>query len=160
MRVYFVRLAILLTVVLSLTVPTVAQEGHPLTGTWYGTYGPNAQTRNDLTVVMDWDGRVNTGFVNPGPNRAEIKTIRMDITPGNPRRAPQEATADRPAVTEIPAKLPEFRVHFEFDAPSGAGAANRCTFDGLMDNPVGTNRVVAGTYTCGNQRGDFRIMRN
>src|SRR5438093_13772912 len=45
----------------------LAQEGHPLTGTWSGDWGPKTTERNHLTVVMNWDGKSITGTINPGP---------------------------------------------------------------------------------------------
>ena len=29
-----------------------AQEGHPLVGTWHGTWGPNTTERHDVTLVI------------------------------------------------------------------------------------------------------------
>ena len=46
-----------------------AQEGHPLTGTWGGDWGPSATQRNHLTFVMNWDGDKVTGTHQPGPGR-------------------------------------------------------------------------------------------
>ena len=37
---------------LVVTVAGLAQEGHPLTGVWYGDWGRNATTRYQLTVQM------------------------------------------------------------------------------------------------------------
>jgi hypothetical protein len=42
-----------------------AQEGHPLTGSWFGDWGPSRTDRNPLLIVMGWDGRI-TGMINPG----------------------------------------------------------------------------------------------
>ena len=61
------RFALSSIVVLALGIATAAQEGHPLTGTWYGDYGSGSQ-RIDLTIVMKWDGKC--GFrdeMNPAP---------------------------------------------------------------------------------------------
>jgi hypothetical protein len=35
----------------------IAQEGHPLTGTWHGDWGPTPTHRNDVTLVIDRDGK-------------------------------------------------------------------------------------------------------
>ena len=91
MRVKSTRLVFLLAVVLALTVSAVGQEGHPLTGTWYGDFGSTPSKRNDLTVIMSWDGKVTTGTVNPGPAAVALKTVRMDITPGVPAAQGQRA---------------------------------------------------------------------
>ena len=39
-----------------------AQEGHPLKGTWHGSWGLNATERTPVTLVMDWDGASITGI--------------------------------------------------------------------------------------------------
>ena len=55
-----------------IAVAGLAQEGHPLTGVWYGDWGPNATTRNHLTIQMHWDGKNVTGIVNPGDTEARV----------------------------------------------------------------------------------------
>ena len=40
-----------LLVGLMLTVAAPAQEGHPLTGTWYGDWGTSQTQRTQITVV-------------------------------------------------------------------------------------------------------------
>ena len=39
------------------TAPAIAQEGHPLKGSWVGTWGPSKLHDNDLLVVLSWDGK-------------------------------------------------------------------------------------------------------
>src|SRR5438874_12469596 len=105
MRMKSARLFFLLAVVLTLTVTAIAQEGHPLTGTWYGDFGMTSSQRSDLTVIMQWDGKQTTGTVNPGPNAVPIKVARLDTTPGKAgsRGAPaQGATPAQPAVAAVP----------------------------------------------------------
>ena len=51
----------------------LAQEGHPLVGTWHGNWGANAQNRIDVTLVMFWDGKVVTGMINPGPDATKLE---------------------------------------------------------------------------------------
>ena len=63
-----VRMFLAMAAVFSVCVFAIAQEGHPLTGTWYGDFGMTTAQRNDLTVIMKWDGANTTGMVNPGPN--------------------------------------------------------------------------------------------
>ena len=136
-----------------------AQEGHPLTGTWYGDFGMSAGQRNDLTVVMKWDGAATHGTVNSGPNAVPIKEARLDVklgTPGSRGAAAQGATPAQPAV---PATPPTFTVHFEVDAKNKAGGMDHFVYDGKLENPVAGNRTIVGTWTCGNTKGDFRLRR-
>src|SRR5215208_6515034 len=64
----------------ALTAVTSAQEGHPLVGTWHGTWGPNAQQRTDVTIVIEYDGKAITGMMNPGPD--SIRFDRVTLDPG------------------------------------------------------------------------------
>ena len=65
-----VALACLLAVGMAALV--CAQEGHPLSGTWSGDWGPTAAQRTHLTIVLNWDGKAVTGTINPGPNAVTI----------------------------------------------------------------------------------------
>ena len=56
----------------------IAQEGHPLAGTWHGTWGPNATQRYDVTLVLDYDGKAVTGMMNPGPDSIHFDRITLD----------------------------------------------------------------------------------
>ena len=60
------------------TAPAIAQEGHPLKGSWVGTWGPSKLHDNDLLVVLSWDGKAVSGQVNPGTDDAKIKTASLN----------------------------------------------------------------------------------
>jgi hypothetical protein len=141
--------AILFTAVMALAVAAVAQEGHPLTGTWYGDYGSGNQKR-DLTVIMKWDGRNVRGMINPGPTTAPIKAAVMSITPGKAAPEGQQSTQGTP---------PIFHVRFEVDTPNAAGTLVPTVFEGNIQNPVATNRRLTGTWTRGAEKGTFQIRR-
>lgn len=146
MRMRSVRAFILFAAVMAFGLPAVAQEGYPLTGTWYGDYGMGAQ-KKDLTIVMKWDGQSVSGTINPGASATPLKSAVMDITPGKPAPEGQNST------TGIP---PVFKVHMEFDAPGGGGPV---VFDGTIKNPVGGNRTIVGTFKRGSESGPFQIRR-
>ena len=133
MRLKFVGLTFLL-LVLSLTGSALAQEGHPLTGTWYGDFGKTRADRNDLTVILKWDGKNVSGIINPGPNTVQVKVATLDSS--------------------------KWMVHFEADAKNKAGGMDHFVFDGKLENVVSFNRTITGTWTCGNTKGDFRIQRD
>ncbi len=61
---------------LALVVP--AQQGHPLTGTWSGDWGASSTKRNQITFVMNWDGKNVTGLINPGPDSIPIASVFVD----------------------------------------------------------------------------------
>lgn len=149
----FARLVFVSAFILAAAVFAAAQEGHPLTGTWYGDFGMTAGQRNDLTVIMKWDGANVTGMVNPGAAMVPIKTARMDVklgTPGQRGQNGQPGTAATPST---------FLVHFEVDAKNKTGGMDHFIFDGKIENPVAGNRTIVGTWTCGNTKGDFRLRR-
>jgi hypothetical protein len=58
----------------------LAQEGHPLTGTWSGDWGVGAAKRTHITMVMTWDGTAISGTINPGPDAIAIPAIALDVT--------------------------------------------------------------------------------
>ena len=154
-----VRLFFVVAAVLTMTVAAVAQEGHPLTGTWYGDFGMSPGQRSDLTVIMKWDGANTTGIVNPGPNAVPIKTARLDVKLGTPGQRGTQAQGNTPAQPAVAATPHTFNVHFEVDAKNKTGGVDHFIFDGKIENPVAGNRTIAGTWTCGNTKGDFRLRR-
>ena len=149
----FARLAYIVGFIAAAAICAAAQEGHPLTGTWYGDFGLSSSQRNDLTVVLKWDGKEVSGMVNPGPNVVQIKTGRMDVQLGKPAQRGENGRGG------IPATPSTFLVHFEVDAKNKAGGIDHFVFDGHLENPVAGNRSMVGTWTCGNTKGDFRLRR-
>ena len=55
----------LLAAVTLLAMPAVAQEGHPLKGSWLGTWTGNKIHGNDVLLVITWDGKNMTGDDQP-----------------------------------------------------------------------------------------------
>jgi len=143
MRIAHPRVNLILVVVAAavlLAVRAVAQEGHPLAGTWYGDYTTGKQA-TDLTVIMKWDGKSITGLINPGPNSKPLTSAVMEITPGKPAPQGEQSTSGIP---------PVFKVRFEVDG---------MTFEGTLKNPVAGNRQLAGTWKRASQSGTFQIRR-
>lgn len=60
------------------TTPARAQEGHPLTGTWSGDWGPAGAPRTRVTLVIGWEGNELSGVINPGPNAIPVRRIALD----------------------------------------------------------------------------------
>jgi hypothetical protein len=149
MRMKSMRSLILCVGVLALVAPAVAQEGHPLKGTWYGDFGTRTD-RHDLTVVLDWEALEITGVIDPGPDAIPIKSAELDISPGIPAAEGQGRTEGTP---------PEFRVRIEVDAPNDTGGTDTFIFEGMIVNPVAGNRRIVGTWTCGDTNGNFQIRR-
>jgi len=124
----------LAAVCLFVSLPSQGQEGHPLVGSWHGDWGTDGAARNDLTVIMDWDGEQLTGLVNPVTDRTRLIDAGMDSS--------------------------SWTVRFSVDLTDGSGNAMRCVADGKLDSLGSDRRTLSGTWTCGVIEGDFRLRRD
>jgi hypothetical protein len=111
-----------------------AQEGHPLRGTWHGNWGPDAKTRTDVTLVMDWDGKNVTGIMNPGLRSAPLEKVTFDPS--------------------------TWQVHFEANYKDRSGATSRVIIDAKIQDVTSPRRGLVGTWTQGTQKGDFTARRD
>lgn len=121
-------------IVCLLAVLAYTQEGHPLTGTWYGDWGPTSTHRNDVTVIMSWDGKNISGIINPGPDAIPIKAATLDSS--------------------------KWTVHLEADAKDREDTVVHYVIDGKLDNLGSYNRTLTGTWSHGAVKGDFKITRD
>ena len=70
---------VLFFIVAALASPqTFAQEGYPLDGTWRGEYGHPGADGTLAVVVMEWDGSVIHGRINPGRNTINFTSASLD----------------------------------------------------------------------------------
>ena len=126
--------ASLIGLVLGLSVcAAAAQEGHPLTGTWSGDWGPGAGQRTHITMVMTWDGKNVSGTINPGPDAIPVDTIALDVT--------------------------KWTVRFDADAKSASGAV-RISAEGQLGDLASSHRTITGTWRQGTAKGDFKLTRD
>ena len=129
-----VRFLVCALAVVAMTVSVVAQEGHPMTGTWSGDWGvsPKEADRNHTTLVMGWDGKAVQGIVDPGPDTAKIRVATLDTT--------------------------KWTVRLEYDLKDKSGKAVPFIVTGKLENPASRkNRSIVGTFTHGSAKGDFKI---
>ena len=112
----------------------LAQEGHPLTGTWHGDYGTSPTQRTPVVFLMHWDSKKVEGKVNPGANSIPLKAATLDAS--------------------------KWGVHLEADMKDPAGKPMPMVFDGKLDNVGSYNRTITGTWTSGAQKGDFKLTRD
>ena len=79
------RITTLIAASVLLAVSLIAQQGHPLTGTWSGDWGPSPTQRTQVTFVMNWDGKKVTGIINPGPDAIPLSNVALDVSNWNIR---------------------------------------------------------------------------
>ena len=116
-----------------LVVTVTAQEGHPLKGSWLGTWGPSKVHSNEIVLVMNWDGKAITGMINPGTDNIPIKNATL-----NPDG---------------------WVVHFEADAKDAKGQAVAYVFDGKIENLHVPNRGIVGKWKSQRGGGEFKASR-
>jgi hypothetical protein len=133
-RARLLAFALSLSVAAALTgVWLVAQEGHPLKGSWIGTWGPNRNQGNDLLVVLNWDGKNITGTINPGTDNIPVKNATLQ---------------------------PEgWVVRFEADAKDKAGKPITYVLEGKIANLPLPNRTLTGTWKNQEESGVFKLSR-
>jgi hypothetical protein len=113
--------------------PLMAQEGHPLKGSWIGTWAGNTVHGNDVLVVLDWDGKSITGMINPGTDNLVVKNATL-----NPEG---------------------WQVHLEADAKDKSGASFTYVIDGKIENVAMHNRSITGTWKSQRGGGAFKVTR-
>jgi hypothetical protein len=111
-----------------------AQEGHPLTGTWSGDWGPSAASRTHITMVMAWDGKTVTGTINPGPDAVPVPTILLDVA--------------------------NWTIRFEATGKKGAPGADRIAVEGKIEDLGSPHRTIAGSWRQGAAKGTFKLTRD
>ena len=128
------KVVCLVSVLACLIITAVAQEGHPLIGTWSGEWGPTAAQRNPVLIVMSYDTTTISGIINPGyPDEAPLRVATLDST--------------------------KWTLHLEADSKDQSGNTVRVIVDGKLENIGSPNRTLTGTWTRGNIKGDFKLTR-
>jgi hypothetical protein len=140
-----------LLVCVAIAVPAFAQFGHPLKGSWSGEWRQNAEIEHRILLDFNWEGKYGinpeggtlTGTLNPGPNVAAMKNLRLTPPSGG------VANADAP-----------WELHFEADTRDADGNAVKVVVDGFLENIGAYKRFITGTWQEGNKRGPFRVVAN
>ena len=127
------RCGLLAAVVLCGTaLPGAAQEGHPLKGSWLGTWESNDLHGANVLLVLDWDGDNITGIINPGTDNIAIRSATLD---------------------------PEgWVVLLEAEAKGDSGPV-LYTIEGSIENLELPNRSIVGTWEHGQGGGVFHVSR-
>jgi hypothetical protein len=121
-------------VFLGIVVSSFAQQGHPLTGTWSGDWGPSATERSQITFVMNWDGKSITGLINPGPDSIPLASVFVDVTNWN--------------------------VRIEADTKDQSGKPVHIAAEGRLEDIGSYHRTIKGMWRQGTATGDFRLTRD
>ena len=128
MRRHTLCLAVFLTLIVGSSARS--QEGHPLTGTWAGDWGPAATQRTHVTMVMNWDGKTVTGLINPGPDAVPLTSVTVDWA--------------------------TWTVRIEADG----GKAGRISAEGRLEDIGSYHRRIVGTWTQGGAKGNVTLTRD
>jgi hypothetical protein len=128
------RLLLVASLLISLGAgPAPAQEGHPLTGTWSGDWGPSATSRTHITMVMAWDGKAVTGTINPGPDAIPVPAIQLDVS--------------------------NWTIHFKTTAKTAAGS-QAIAVEGKLEELGSPHRTIAGSWRQGSAKGTLKLTRD
>lgn len=111
----------------------VAQEGHPLKGSWLGEWSGNQLLGDNILLILDWDGKAVTGMINPGTDNIPIAKASLDPN--------------------------GWVVKIEADAKDKSGAAVHYVIEGKIENLELPNRQITGTWSSQKGRGKFAVAR-
>ena len=114
--------------------PGIAQEGHPLSGTWHGEWQQDATKKAPVVMYLKWDSKNIVGAINPGPRAIPLKVATLD--PSN------------------------WAVHFEGDGKDRDGKAIHVVIDGKIENLGSYNRSIVGTWSQNDTKGALKITRD
>ena len=128
---------------LAIALPAFAQFGHPLKGSWSGEWWIKKGDENRILLEFDWDGKTVSGMYNPGTDNVKLTNLRLDPPGGGVKNA----QAGWP-------------LHFEVETKDASGKPVRYVVDGKLENIGAYNKIVSGTWTVGNQKGQFRAVMN
>jgi hypothetical protein len=129
----FTSFAAALAVFGVLAASALAQEGHPLKGSWLGEWTGNQVHGDNLLLVLDWDGKAVTGMINPGTDNIPVAKASLDPN--------------------------GWVVKIEADAKDKGGAAVHYVIEGHIESLELPNRQITGTWSSQKGRGKFAVAR-
>jgi hypothetical protein len=130
--------------VLTFCVPAFAQWGHPLKGSWSGEWWIKKGEDHRILLDFDWDGKTLKGMLNPGSDDVPVQNL----------------TLQPPPINDVSKAMDPWLLHFEAEVKDASGKIVRYVVDGKMQNLGSYNRFITGTWAVGNQKGEFKIVRN
>ncbi|MFS8609573.1 MAG: hypothetical protein LOD94_16510, partial [Gammaproteobacteria bacterium] len=115
------------------SVSAIAQEGHPIKGSWIGTWESNDVHGEFVLLVMNWDGEKITGIINPGTDNIEI--TRATLNPDG------------------------WVVQIEASDENAKGGPVHYQIEGRIENLELPNRSIVGTWKHERGSGAFEVSR-
>ena len=113
----------------------IAQQGHPLVGTWSGYWGETPDDKHRVLLLLDYEGDEISGVINPGPNPAPLTNATLD---------PKTWT-----------------VRLEGSRQDDDGNVIRYLIVGRIENVTSSvERSITGTWIEGDASGDFQVVMN
>jgi hypothetical protein len=140
------RIVCLLSIValLMIGLPLIAQFGHPLKGSWSGEWWLKKGEENRVLLDFDWDGKALSGMLNPGTDNATLQKLSLQSPP----------------IDTVSKAIDPWVLHFEADVKDSSGKMVHYVVDGKLQNIGAYNKFITGTWTVGNQKGEFKVTRN
>ena len=133
-----------LIAVLAIGLPALAQMGHPLKGSWSGDWWLKRGDENHVLLDFDWDGKTLKGMLNPGTDNVAV----------------QKLTLQPPPIDNVSKAMDPWALHFEADVKDSSGRMVHYVVDGKLQNIGAFNKFITGTWAAGNQKGEFKVVRN
>ena len=127
------RACIFLSLLFFSAAGAIAQEGHPMSGSWVGDWALGDGKRNRVVVVLEWTGETITGVINPGPDAIPVKSASVDPT--------------------------GWRLQLQAEGRDAEGRTLVYSIDGVIDNLGTYNRTLSGSWNVNSRKGDFSITR-
>ncbi|HLQ77593.1 MAG TPA: hypothetical protein VK210_09565 [Terriglobia bacterium] len=116
---------------LAVAIPVFAQYGHPLKGSWSGDWWVVKGKETHVLLDFNWDGKVLTGTLNPGPDQSPMKNLSL-----NP---PDVLNAGKAAIAARDAALAKQA------ADAAAAAANPAPAAGAATAPAASAGTASKT---------------
>ena len=118
---------------MALAAPGLAQEGHPLKGSWIGVWEGNETHNEFVLVILDWNGREITGIINPGTDNIEITDAELDPD--------------------------DWSVRIEADTEDSNGRSVDYVLEGTIEDLELPGRYITGSWRSSDGSGDLEIRR-
>ena len=127
----------------SIAIPALAQNGFPLKGSWSGDWWLKVGQENHILLDFDWDGKTLKGVLNPGTEDVVLQNLSLEPPAGGVQRA-----------------MDPWVLHFEADVKDTSDRVIHHVVDGKLQNIGAYRKFVTGTWMAGNEKGEFKIVRN